>query len=315
MTCAFRRTIRRDENPCLAERTVKVLIDSTHRRWCIAALAIGSTAFVLHRVLNARSPEALTGGSFVCLWYGVAGTMLMIYAGLLAGHRKVPVRRWLGARQTWLRGHLWLGALSGVFLLCHSNFSWGGPLLIALWIVLIGVLGTGLLGVVVQQVLPRLLTARVPCEAPYEQIPHLCEVMRREADALVDSICGPHDPSPHSVESTLAAAHYASDSLAQLRDFYEQDVRPFLQPRVPAHNPLVDPVQVEARFGKLRRLPGMDEVASEVDRLARFCEERRLLLEQERIHFWLHAWLLVHVPLSVALLVLGLVHIVTALSH
>ena len=98
---------------------------------------------------------------------------------------------------------------------------------------------------------------------------------------------------------------------AQLRDFYEQDVRPFLQPSIPAGNPLLDPVQVEARFSKLRRLPGMDEVGGEVDRLARFCEERRLLREQERIHFWLHAWLLVHVPLTVALLVLGAIHVVT----
>src|SRR5205823_15050095 len=118
--------------------------------------------------LNAGRPEPLRGGDFVGLWYGVAGSLLMVYAGLLAGHRKAPVRRWLGARQTWMRGHLWLGGLSGVFLLCHSGFSWGGTLTIALWMVLIGVLVTGVLGVVVQQVLPRLLTARVPCEAPYE---------------------------------------------------------------------------------------------------------------------------------------------------
>ncbi len=290
-----------------------MLIDSTHRRWCIAALVIGLAGYILYRVLNAGRPEPLTGGSFIGLWYGVAGSLLLVYAGLLAGHRRAPVRRWLGRRQTWLRGHIWLGALSSVFLLCHSGFSWGGPLEVALWIALIGVLATGVLGVIVQQVFPRLLTARVHCEAPYEQIPHLCEVMRREADMLVDGVCGPHDPSPHNVENTMAAVHYASDSRAQLRDFYEQDVRPFLQPTVPSGNPLLDPVQVEARFSKLRRLPGMDEVANEVERLARFCEERRLLLDQERIHFWLHAWLLVHVPLSVALLVLGVLHAATAL--
>jgi hypothetical protein len=297
------------------KRADKVLIDSTHRRWFVAVLAVGSAAYVLYRVLNAQSPEPLTGGSPAGLWYGVIGSLMMIYAGLLAGHRRVPVRHWLGRRQAWLRGHLWLGGLSGLFIWCHSGFSWGAGLTFALWIVLIGVLVTGLFGLIMQQVLPRLLTARVPCEAPYEQIPHLCEVMRRESDTLIDNVCGSFEPAHFAVENTIAAMQYASNARAQLRDFYEQDVRPFLQPNVPKGNPLLDPVQVEARFSKLRRLPGMDEVSAEVKRLSRFCEERRLLLEQERIHFWLHAWLLVHVPFSVALLVLGVVHVYKSLYY
>ena len=112
----------------------------------------------------------------------------------------------------------------------------------------------------------------------------------------------------------LAAVQYAGNARLQLRDFYEQDVRPFLSASVPRRSPLLNPVQVEARFSKLRRLPGMEELGEQIDKLARFCEERRLLLEQERIHFWLHSWLLVHVPLSVALLVLGVWHVVTVLN-
>ena len=41
--------------------------------------------------------------------------------------------------------------------------------------------------------------------------------------------------------------------------------------------------------------------------------ERRLLLEQERIYHWLHGWLLLHIPLSAALLVLGLAHVFMSL--
>jgi hypothetical protein len=292
-----------------------VLIDSTHTRWILATTLVGSTACIAYRLVNASRPEPMTGGSFLGLWYGVAGALLMIFAGLLAAHRKAPVRRWMGRRKVWMRGHIWMGLLSVVFIWCHSGFSWGGVLETILWIVFLTVIVSGIFGLVLQQILPRLLTSRVPCEAPYEQIPHLCEVMRREADVLLDSICGPHDPSPHAVESTFTAAQYASNARAQLRDFYEQDVRPFLAPDVPEDNPLLNPVQVEARFSKLRRLPGMEEIEGEVDKLARFCEERRLLLEQERIHVWLHSWLLVHIPLSVALLVLAVVHVVTALYY
>jgi len=39
------------------------------------------------------------------------------------------------------------------------------------------------------------------------------------------------------------------------------------------------------------------------------------LTRQARLHRWLHAWLLVHVPLSIALILLGAVHAVVALRY
>jgi len=49
--------------------------------------------------------------------------------------------------------------------------------------------------------------------------------------------------------------------------------------------------------------------------LEEICEERRQLLAQRRMHLWLHGWLLVHVPLSFALLVLTAVHAVLSLRY
>jgi hypothetical protein len=239
----------------------------------------------------------------------------MIYAGLLSALRRVPSWWWIGSRKVWLRGHVWLGLLSFVFLLCHSNFRWGGVLEKVLWLTVGAVLLTGLVGLLLQQVLPRLMTTRVPCEAPYEQIPHLCQVMRRKADALMDSVCGPYNPHANDIETTRAAVRLAEDGRAQLRAFYEQDVRPFLAAQVPRQSPLLNPLQAEGRFDKLQNLPGMGPVREQVGKLATLCEERRLLGEQERIHFWLHGWLILHVPLSVLVLVLGLAHVVTALYY
>ena len=58
----------------------------------------------------------------------------------------------------------------------------------------------------------------------------------------------------------------------------------------------------------------LEERQEDLEQLATLCEERRQMADQERIHFWLHSWLLLHIPLSVALLVLGVVHAVTTLS-
>jgi hypothetical protein len=292
-----------------------LLIDSTHKRWfCVTAL-LGVAAVAVYETLAHTAAAPLTGGSSVGLWYGTLGSALMVYAGLLSALRKVPSWWWIGSRKVWLKGHIWLGLLSAVFLLCHSGFRWGGPLEGLLWLTVAGVLATGVFGLLVQQILPRLLTTRVPCEAPYEQIPHLCQVMRRKADALIDSVCGSHDAPGQDIDNTRAAVRLAEDGRVQLRAFYERDVRPFLAARAPRSSPLLNPLQAEARFAKLRNLAGMGDVKEPLGQLATLCEERRLLAEQDRIHFWLHSWLLVHVPLSVALLVLGVAHVVTALYY
>jgi hypothetical protein len=53
---------------------------------------------------------------------------------------------------------------------------------------------------------------------------------------------------------------------------------------------------------------------SSVDDLENICEEKRQLDKQTQLHKLLHGWLLVHIPLSYALLLLGAVHAVMALK-
>jgi hypothetical protein len=52
-----------------------------------------------------------------------------------------------------------------------------------------------------------------------------------------------------------------------------------------------------------------------VNDLEKICDECRQLRLQRRLHHWLHAWLLIHIPLSAALFVLILLHIVFALRY
>ena len=52
-----------------------------------------------------------------------------------------------------------------------------------------------------------------------------------------------------------------------------------------------------------------------VGELEATCDERRQLRDQKRLHHWLHGWLLLHIPLSLALLLLGTAHAVIALRY
>ena len=59
-----------------------------------------------------------------------------------------------------------------------------------------------------------------------------------------------------------------------------------------------------------RSPPELRELVGQLDEL---CERRRQLNVQGRLHFWLHNWLWLHLPLSWALLILLAAHVLFAL--
>jgi len=281
-------------------QSTRVLLDHRHKPWIVATGVVAVGGIALYLWFELRSPRELTGGTTVGLWYGVIGSVLMIFAGLLSALRKVPAWWWIGSRQAWLRGHIWLGLLSVVFIACHAHARLGGFVEKLLWVVLAAVILSGVFGLVLQQFLPRWLAQRCGDEAPYEQIPHLCRLMRGKADAAVDEVA--------------PAAAVGATFAAELRAFHDQHVRPFLAVPVPRGSVLREEQRASSVFDALRKrldLSGAGAtVLAETDRLEELCRDRRQLADQERLHHWLHGWLLLHIPLSVALLVLGVAHAV-----
>jgi hypothetical protein len=293
-------------------RIALLLIDSTHRRWFAVTVILAVVALAVYGWLGRGASSGLSGGSIAGLWYGILGSALMIYAGLLSALRKVPAWWWIGSRKTWLKGHIWLGLLSGILILCHSGFHWGGLLERVLWIVFGLTLLTGIFGLFLQQFLPRMITARVPCEGPYEQIPHLCQVMARKADRLMASTW---EVDIKGTVMNVAASQMGLGAKVQLQEFYESHVLPFFSGPFRRGALLARPLQAEIAFARLKALPGLAEVKPQIEEMELLCAERRQLADQERLHQLLHGWLLFHVPLSVALLVLGVAHAVVSLYY
>ncbi len=292
-----------------------MLIDKSHRTWMIiTALAVGlsSGLYVIYVRSTTHGP---TGGSWQGLLFGIAGSLLLVFAGLLAGRKRLP--RWrLGSAQFWLRAHIWLGLLSVPLLLFHAGFRWGGLLEQVLLAVLALVVASGILGVIFQQYLPRLLKESTPREAMFEQIPHVCAALRATADGLVVAICGTlFPPLDDSLDTTTPpAAREAGTSQETLRDFYVTAVRPFLAAEYRRESPLHNVSRAAAIFAQIQQtLPAArGDVLSQ---LAAICDERRELARQVRLHRWLHLWLFVHVPLSLSLLVLGVAHAIASVYY
>ena len=292
-----------------------MLIDATHRKWLIASLIILGVSTFVYIAYAASSPAGPTGGSATGLTFGIVGFAFMIFAGLLAARKKVAIWR-LGRAQAWLRGHLWLGLLSLPMIFFHAGFQFGGVLTKVLMVLLITVVASGLFGAALQHYVPRVMTSEVPMETIFEQIDHVREQLVAEADALVDGICGPTKIQDVALSGSggAAVATAAPAAVLPLRDFYTRQLRPFL-----LHEPLRN-LSLSNRADSSRIFDGLRTVlpsdAQDVTRkLEEICEEERQLRRQVRMHHWLHGWLLLHVPLSLALLLLGCIHAIMALRY
>lgn len=295
-------------------------IDQTHRPWMfftIAALAASSIIYIIYAV---QAPGGPRGGTAIGLTFGIAGYAMMLYAGLLGARKRVPVWR-LGRAKTWMRGHIWLGLLSLPIILFHGGFAFRGPLTAVLMYLFFIVVASGILGALVQHYIPRLMTSRVPMETIYEEIPHVRAQLRDEADQLVATVCGPLN----FTASTGPLLEQQSSSVSTLVDIEQEDrerfreiylgkVRPYLADPAAKGAQLADPRRSAEVFESLRRLLAAP-VHPVLKDLENICEEEQQLTNQIRIYHWLHAWLLVHVPLSIALLVLGGIHAVMALRY
>jgi len=293
-----------------------VRIDKTHRGWLVASLIILGAATAVYIMYAERAPLGPRGGSRVGLAFGIIGSAFMIFAGLLAARKKVPVWR-VGRAKAWMRGHLWLGLLSLPMILFHSGFKFGGTLTSTLMVLLLVVVASGIFGAVLQHLMPAMVTERIPMETIFEQIDHVRAQLIAEADGMVDAICGPPDLDIAAVAAVMPVGAAAtgvatSAGVLPLRRFYNREMRPFLRNEKSRSRVLINETQASAIFEGLKKLlPSEDHET--IDSLEQICEEERQLRRQVRFHHWLHGWLLLHVPLSLALLLLGCAHAIMAL--
>ena len=294
-------------------------IDRTHRSWMFAALGIFAVALAAYIPYSIASRPR--GGRALGIVYGVLGYGMMLFAALLGVRKRLPVWR-LGRAQTWMRGHIWLGLLTLPMILFHAGFTFRGPLTGLLMALLILVFLSGVIGAAIQHFVPRLMTTSLPFETIYEQIPHVRDQLRQEADKLVRVLFAQPETVPEGVTAGTHLAALAPEAMVEMEveerqsvaKLYNDMILPFLRNPESTRSPLAHADGARSFFETLRRkLPAATHgVIADLENL---CEEERQLTRQRRLYVLLHGWLLVHVPLSVALIVLGAVHAVVALRY
>jgi hypothetical protein len=275
-----------------------------------------AVAVVVYVPYSRSSPQGAGGGTTMGLLYGSVAFAFMLFAGLLGARKKVPIWR-LGRAQAWMRGHLWLGFVSFPLIVLHSGFHFGVGLTKALMWLFTVVFVSGIVGAVLQHFMPRITTQRIPLETIYEQIGRVRTQLMEEAISLVDEAYAVlhGDVSQASEQQRVASGMQVDEEASsEFKEFFRGEIQPFLAQSGSHGHILADRSRAQAMFRQLRTLlpPNLH---STVDDLENICEEKREIDQQARYHRVLHGWLLVHIPASYALLILGAVHAVMALRY
>ena len=300
-----------------------MIIDQNLKLALKTTVALALALTLAHLIYAGSSSNGLSGRSVMGIVFGTGATAIFVFECLLSARKKLVAHR-IGRVQTWLRAHIWLGLLSFPLILLHSGFRWGSGLAAALmWLAAI-VLVSGVTGMVLQHYLPRLMQNLVDKETIYDEIPNRLKRLPAEADRLFERLTGGAGlQNAGSVPMLRTSAEFraitpapqellSSEIIADIK----QTVHSYLmdRPTPPATKLLPVRESIQAYFGQLRRITPF-EVHGILNDLEDICEERRQLALQQRLHHWLHGWLLIHAPTSFALLVLTFVHAVLALKY
>jgi hypothetical protein len=315
-----------------------------HRNW-LAAVALTTIAsavwFGWTWLESGRMPG---GGSWPGLSFGIAAGLICLFEAALVVRktswfraRRTLLGIPLGTARTWMAAHVWLGLLAVPLAAMHAGWQFGGTLTWLLAWIFIVVIVSGVFGLVLQNVLPRLMTEAVPDETIYSQIDVVGSQLAADAARLARLYGGPGPDEwaelerPSGAEVVTAGAPRRVGTIVErsrnpevhlprgadspdLHRAVKEEVAEFLRTGRSPSGKLGSAQQIQWFFDDLRRRV-RPEARPAVDQIEGLCHRRRQFNLQVRIHFWLHGWLSIHLPLSVALIWLLAAHAVGAIVY
>ena len=119
---------------------------------------------------------------------------------------------------------------------------------------------------------------------------------------------------PPAAKPAAAPVAHDPESEATLVEFLDRQVIPYLSAKRGDRLPLGGGRFSEDTF-RFVRLRIAEAYRARVDQIQAWCDERRMLDLQTRMHHWLHGWLFVHVPFSFLLVMLTAWHAFVTLFH
>jgi hypothetical protein len=263
------------------------------RRWRLITLLL-FVALAASWVWYRQTESFLHGGTPMGLVYGFVTLFLMIFL-LYFGVRKRAYRSRFGKVEEWLHAHIWIGIFSFFVMLAHTGFRFEDKVAVALFVVISATIASGILGAILYRTVPRELTA-------------------------VQSNLTGEEISAQLNQLTKSMARIATGKSAPFQQIYYGLLKESLPGFLAGWRLLLSkPAKTMEKKGRWTELVARVDKAEQDDLrqllvLSRQHKELHLrLLYQQRYMNVLDFWLYLHVPLSIAMVVLIVAHVWGAL--
>lgn len=288
-------------------------------RFALALCAVAIAVYVWHTPLDGPN-----GGSWLGYTLGGVATALIVLLSWL-GVRKRRYRSSLGTLKGWTSAHVYLGLALVVITTLHSGFQFGFNVHTLAYVLMCGVVVSGIYGIAVYARLP-LEIARLregsTREAWIEELLDLNEQALKLAEPLGDAV---HRKVVGSVEKVQIGGGLRHQLYGPATPRRSEDSRDALQQRIetllkaPAGR---SPLQQSTVMFMAGQLGSADKSELELQRLQQLLEliGRRNALAARinrdiALHARLQVWLLLHVPLTFGLLAALIAHIVSVFFY
>ncbi len=249
-------------------------------------------AGVLLALCYAAIRPAPVGVAYVTGWVLLSAVLLTA----LYNMRK-RISMWpIGSAAAWLQLHAYTGVFAVFAFLLHTGAKLpNGVLESVLWATFVLVALSGVIGMYWSRVMPQRL-ARSGIEVIFERIPAIIYKLREDVEQCVTE-------AARVTGSTLLGDHYRDE----LADWFDGPAELWSHFRRAGH---------KARRTRLNKIDSLARYASDAERpyqqrLRELTERKMLLDEHYALQLALKLWLFVHVPLTAALMLLAIVHLVT----
>ena len=299
-------------------------------------MLLGQSRSALGRVLRVLAALLVTTlGGIALAWAGAqvgigdwppspSGTVGVV-CGFIGGaivffEMAIVFRKWFRGRRLfktklWMRLHIWLGLICLPVILIHAGFGFGGRLPAITLILFLLVTFSGVYGLILQQWLPQRILESIPGETIAVEVDYAIKTHVLEVERLVAKLTS---LSPEELEGQEDAPRVepivVGGARVELENFCKYHLIPYLERGRYSKSVLASRTQSVWQFRRLRGIVP-DEAGPVVNRFEALCDLRRQWDTLRRMNNWLHAWLLVHLPLSWMMTLLMVVHAIRALKY
>ncbi len=261
--------------------------------WLIGFLGAVAGCFVVYaasRVWGRVGPGTAWG-----LGYGIAASVLVVALSLYGLRRRVVRLPKLQRAWFYLQFHVYGGVLFLLLMFMHTSFSLpDGVLTTLLWVLSLWLVASGLVGTVLQKWIPRLLAGGLSNEVNYSRIPELLEALQKDGAAQ------------------------AATASERVQELYRERVADQLLTIRPSIAYFIDPaghIQRHTAFFEATRNYLAGEERQQLDALAALYRAKLELDAHATLQRALRSWLVLHIPVAMALIVLLAAHVVTVLYY